>query len=234
MDVVVYAETKEEADAKMAEMESGGKINPNESEFADSGFNVMDEETVTDDGKEILVDCVEKRFDGDILITDPFYLGEGMADEQQAESYWRYGYREYLFDKFETDNSRLFSYGLTNTLIGRTIYGDWSCTVFRKHDGLEYDIGRFCADAGLVGVFLLDEVRRFNPRFCEWLVEHRQCGTVISDFHGVVKAITTRHDPEDKEHDIPLLTHTVHLEGVGSRGNPDSEGFEFYTRQTRY
>lgn len=49
------------------------------------------------------------------------------------------------------------------------------------------NIGYFCADAGLVSVFLLDEVRKYNPDIEKWIEEHDWCVTVIEDFDGDVE-----------------------------------------------
>lgn len=51
------------------------------------------------------------------------------------------------------------------------------------------EIGHFCADAGLVSVFLLDEVLAYNPNFEEWIVEHPWCVTTIKDFDGDVEYV---------------------------------------------
>lgn len=48
------------------------------------------------------------------------------------------------------------------------------------------EIGHFCADAGLVAVFLLDEVLKYNPDFTKWMKEHSWCATLIKDFDGDV------------------------------------------------
>lgn len=49
------------------------------------------------------------------------------------------------------------------------------------------DIGHFCADAGLVSVFLLDEVRQYNPDIDTWIASHPWCVTTIKDFDGNVE-----------------------------------------------
>lgn len=59
-----------------------------------------------------------------------------------------------------------------------------------KRDALNLDlenIGCFCADAGLVSVFLLDEVRQYNPDIDEWIACHSWCVTTIKDFDGNVE-----------------------------------------------
>ena len=87
-----------------------------------------------------------------------------------------------------------------------TLYGDWGCTTYKikenpytvinkfaesENTGEDYGIscsklGEFCADAGLVAVFLLDEVRKYNPDIDEWIASHDWCVTTIPDFDGEV------------------------------------------------
>lgn len=47
-------------------------------------------------------------------------------------------------------------------------------------------IGHFCADAGLVAVFLLDDVLKYNPDF-NYHIERPWTTTLIKDFHGEVE-----------------------------------------------
>lgn len=59
-----------------------------------------------------------------------------------------------------------------------------------KQDALNLEvenIGHFCADAGLVSVFLLDEVLAYNPDFLQWAEGHPWCVTMIKDFDGNVE-----------------------------------------------
>lgn len=59
-----------------------------------------------------------------------------------------------------------------------------------KQDALNLEvenIGHFCADAGLVSVFLLDEVLAYNPNFLQWAEDHLWCVTMIKDFDGDVE-----------------------------------------------
>lgn len=73
------------------------------------------------------------------------------------------------------------------------------------------EIGSFCADAGLVSVFLLDEVRAYNPNIDTWIDEHSWCVTVVKDFDGDVEYYV------DEAGD-------AHIIGVGSTN--------FFTTQT--
>lgn len=46
-------------------------------------------------------------------------------------------------------------------------------------------IGNFCADSGMVAVFLLDEVLKYNPEF-DYHTEREWAATLIKDFDGEV------------------------------------------------
>lgn len=129
-----------------------------------------------------------------------------------------------------------------NYISESTIYGDWGCTTYQTekepkeflesilrvlNDNLENKeygndelsilnegkaIGEFCADAGLVGVFLLDEILAYNPDWKSWIEEHSWCATIIRDFKGEV------------EYYIDKVNKEAHIVGTGS--------INFYTAQT--
>ena len=73
-------------------------------------------------------------------------------------------------------------------------------------------LGVFCADAGLVGVFLLDEILAYNPDWKSWIEEHSWCATIIEDFEGEV------------EYYIDKVDREAHIIGTGN--------INFYTAQT--
>ena len=132
--------------------------------------------------------------------------------------------------------------GIHNYISKSTIYGDWGCTTYQTeeepkeflesilrvlNDNLENEeygddelpipnegkaIGRFCADAGLVGVFLLDEILAYNPKWESWIKEHSWCATIINDFDGEV------------EYYIDKVNGEAHIVGTGN--------INFYTAQT--
>lgn len=130
--------------------------------------------------------------------------------------------------------------GIHNYISKSTIYGDWSCSTYQTeeepkefmesilrilNDNLENEedsedwipyegeyIGEFCADAGLVGVFLLDEILAYNPEWKSWIEEHPWCATIIEDFEGEVEYYIDKVDEE------------AHIVGTGS--------INFYTAQT--
>ena len=88
-----------------------------------------------------------------IIITDPCYIIKNDEDWDNCE------YGDYM-DVLE---------GITNYESSNTIYGDWSCTIYEgdieQHSDNNKKLGNFCADAGMVAVFELDEVLKYNPNF---------------------------------------------------------------------
>lgn len=122
------------------------------------------------------------KFEGDVIITDPRYI-----IREDARDDWN----KCNFGK----NMEVL--GINNYLCRNTIYGDWSCVTINS-DTKEC-IGRFCADTGLVGVFLLDEVLEYNPDF-DWYDFRPWTTTLIEDFEGDIKieVIPSEDEYEDK------------------------------------
>ena len=110
--------------------------------------------------------------------------------------------------------------GIHNYITESTIYGDWSCTTYKiteaQEKGEDYgihcsELGNFCADAGLVSVFNLDEVRKYNPDIDEWIASHDWYVTTIPDFDGEVNYYVDKQG-------------SAHIVGVGN--------INFFTDQT--
>lgn len=121
--------------------------------------------------------------------------------------------------------------GIHNYITESTIYGDWGCTTYEitedpykvvnnlaeaSEKGEDYEIkcsrlGNFCADAGLVSVFNLDEVRKYNPDIDKWIASHDWCVTTIPDFDGEVNYYIDKQD-------------NAHIVGIGN--------INFFTTQT--
>lgn len=76
--------------------------------------------------------------------------------------------------------------GIVNYMTRDTIYGDWSCSVYNT--GNRRKIGEFCADSGLVSVFLLDEVLRYNPGF-DYHINRKWTTALIKNFKGTVQFV---------------------------------------------
>ena len=74
-------------------------------------------------------------------------------------------YRKNNISDWDLSNCGTFmeALGIKNYIRRDTLYGDWSCTTYNSDTNEK--IGNFCADAGMVGVFLLDEVLKYNPDF---------------------------------------------------------------------
>jgi hypothetical protein len=131
------------------------------------------------------------KFKGDIIITDPCYI----IPDNESNDWERCDFGE---------NMEVL--GIKNYICRDTIYGDWSCTTFNKRDE---EIGQFCADAGMVGVFLLKEVLKYNPKF---------------DYHIKRKWTTTWIKKFDGEINFEIVDDEVSVVGSGN--------INFYTRQT--
>lgn len=124
-------------------------------------------------GLKRYLDSRSMEFDGDIIITDPCYIirAEHHGTKSLTDDDWvacDYG-------------SNMEVLGIHNYMTRDTLYGDWSCTVYNT-DTREA-IGEFCADAGLVSVFLLDEVLKYNPDF-NYHKERTWTTALIPDFTG--------------------------------------------------
>lgn len=129
------------------------------------------------------LDSDKVEFDGDIIITDPCYVIR--HDDSYSDDWEKCGY-----------GSGMESLGINHYMTRDTIYGDWSCTTFDTDT--KKPIGQFCADAGLVSVFLLDEVLKYNPDF-NYHIERPWTTTLIKNFKGSVQFIVRRIEGEYEE-----------------------------------
>ncbi|MBQ4607848.1 MAG: hypothetical protein IJB15_14150 [Clostridia bacterium] len=108
-----------------------------------------------------------REFDGDLLITDPVYV------MREGEDWGRSAF-----------GFRMEALGVRTYLTAETLVGDWDCGAYDAVSGKE--IGRFCSDSGLVSVFRLEEILRYNPAYREHLV-HPYTAVWIRDFRGTVQ-----------------------------------------------
>ena len=116
------------------------------------------------------------RFEGTVIITDPCYI-------MRAKHHGTTPITEDDWSACEWGEN-MEKLGIHTYMTRNTIYGDWSCTVYDSDTHKK--LGDFCADAGLVSVFLLDEVLEYNPDFTKWMDEHPWCVTKIENFIGEV------------------------------------------------
>lgn len=127
----------------------------------------------------------------DIVITDPCYIVDSDTDWKACN----YG-------------SSMEVLGFKQCITSPTIYGDWSCQTIEVSSNK--DIGSFTADAGMVGVFSLDEVLHYNSNFTQFMQTSPWCVTVIKNFTGDVKILKNTNG-------------SVYVSGIGSTN--------FYTSQ---
>lgn len=141
---------------------------------------------------------------------------------------WEDSYDDWRKCRYGTNMEAL---GISTYFTESTIYGDWGCSTYKIEENPyevvnnlveayeneeDYEIkcsklGDFCADAGLVSVFLLDEVRKYNPNIDKWIEEHSWCVTTIPDFDGEVKYYVDKNNE-------------AHIIGIGN--------INFFTAQT--
>lgn len=127
---------------------------------------------------DLYLDSMLIKFDGDVLITDPCYIvrADHHGITPLTKNDWdacRCGFR-------------MEKLGIKHYLTRDTLCGDWGCTVFNTDTG--EGIGKFCADAGPVSVFLLDEVLQYNPSY-DGHIKRPWSATVIQDFSGVIQFV---------------------------------------------
>lgn len=128
------------------------------------------------------LDSEPMKFDGDILITDPCYIIRNKYHGIKPITKNDWGACNYGFN--------MEKLGINHYMTRDVIYGDWDCTIFNLDTKKE--IGKFCADAGLVSVFLLDEVLKYNPDY-DYL-KNFYSATVIKNFNGNVQFIVKYQD----------------------------------------
>lgn len=180
-----------------------------------------------------------------IIITDPCYLDNVMNKNDETEelrNYWHKFLCGDFCDSVDNCSDRLKKFGFTDNLCCNTIYGDWSCSVYR----VDFDpreirtiedltkleenppinrIGGFCADAGMVCAVDSEELKKFNPNFFEWALFHQHCVAPIYNFSGEIGII----DIDPKEKDYPHFRYRL-VYGITEKETP--YGYNFLAYQT--
>ena len=143
------------------------------------------------------------HFRGDVIITDPCYIerDDDLDSNRKDELFHPYMERD-------------------------TIYGDWACTTYDENTG--EILGRFCADSGMVGVFLLDDILAYNPEYNAH-VDLPHSATCIRNFDGTVQFVVEEYEYEyknekHKDYEVHVVGHGVDMKS-GKR-------IDFVTRQT--
>ncbi len=111
------------------------------------------------------------------------------------------------------DNLKIL--GLKHFYVGNTIYGPWGCRIYDRRTKKE--LGRFCSDSGLFGIFSLSEVMNYNPNYSK----HRSqpwTSTIIPNFRGEIQVVNFGGN-EPGSSDIRVV-------GIGS--------INFYSKQTDF
>lgn len=177
-------------------------------------------------GLKRYLDSEPVEFDGSIIVTDPCYImrAEHHSTTPLTDDDWcacDYG-------------NNMGVLGIRNYMTRDTLYGDWSCTVYNTDT--KEAIGKFCADAGLVSVFLLDEVLKYNPDF-NYHKERTWTTTLIPNFKGTVEFVVEHEEgvyEEDSEYwkaGDKWEDYSVHVVGHGIN-KKTGEPINFHSTQT--
>lgn len=179
---------------------------PNEKDYFPYG---MDERKYPDAVKYIAEELseTEQELLNHILKVDPTYDITRVHTKYKSEMFdkaWEaymnaYGeWEEKNADDWTKSNygRNMEKLGFTTYMSRHTIYGDWSCTTYNTDT--KEKIGKFCADAAMVGVFLLDEVLKYNPEF-DWHITRPWTTTLIKDFDGEVNFVVEHVKGEYEE-----------------------------------
>lgn len=89
-------------------------------------------------------------------------------------------------------------------------------------------LGHFCADAGLVSVFLLEEVLKYNPDF-DYHLNNLHTTTLIKDFDGDIEITHRKTNGVSEELDEEYTEESDYEISVIGKGNVN-----FYTTQTGF
>lgn len=153
------------------------------------------------------------KFKGTIIITDPCYITKDSFDWSKCNyglNMEVLGIHNYITESTIYGDWSCITYSIENPIETITkiseIKSSFNDFYLDSLSDKEYDdvcdvyqsrmtstlynakeLGHFCADAGLVSVFLLDEVLKYNPDFSKWAEEHPWCVTTISNFDGAVE-----------------------------------------------
>ena len=99
-----------------------------------------------------------------------------------------------VHDNLKATYNFLGSLGFTDCIMGSTIYGDWSCTVWDMDS--KKILGKFCADGGMYCVMYLEEVLKYAPAFDYHVrLPHTTC--VIKGFDGDITPEIITRDEDD-------------------------------------
>ena len=150
----------------------------NEKDYPDAIESILPEKEIPEAAKYVR----EK-----LGITTPYKAYHSKIYEECYEKYMKAleEYQDLNADDWERCEygENMEELGIHTYLCRDTLYGDWSCTTFNTDTN---DIlGEFCADAGMFGVFLLDEVLKYNPEF-DWYQTRPWTTTLIKNFDGEI------------------------------------------------
>ena len=199
-----------------------------------------------------LLDSEPMEFEGDIIITDPCYLVKkrdastapdlddflskdysNMSAREKKDAGYHEDVKRYreAYGKWDEENPddwekcdcgyNMKNIGIEHCMTRSTLYGDWGCSTYNSDT--KEKLGHFTADAGQVGVFILNEVLSYNPSYRDYM-DNLYCVTVLRDFKGTVQFVVTQDDPAYNDFSVRVVG-----KGINTKtGAP----YNFITSQT--
>ncbi len=170
------------------------------------------------------------NFKGDIIITDPCYV---IKDEHWEKSNYGLDLSQFGFTRYITNNTLYGDWSCSTYTTDKDIieqlnqlyalyeevkkydagslkYSEECIKIKKLYDNWR-ELGRFCADAGMVSVLYLDEVLKYNPEF-NYHINRPWTTTLIRDFNGDI--------------DKMIIDRNLHIIGKGN--------INFFTIQTGF
>ena len=85
--------------------------------------------------------------------------------------------------------------GFKKFILRESLYKNWSCVTYNTD--INEPIGMFSTNGRRMGVFLLDEILKYNPKYDEHLKSSSRA-TFIKNFEGMVQFVVTRYNGIEK------------------------------------
>ena len=151
--------------------------------FKSLGVREIEEEHWFDNDEDIgydaFIDSEPKFFSGDLAIIDPCnIIGENDYDFLRS------------YHAFEMD-----ILGFKKFILRDSLYKTWSGVTYNTD--INEPIGMFSTNGRRMGVFLLDEILKYNPKYDEHLKSSSRA-TFIKNFEGMVQFVVTRYNGIEK------------------------------------
>lgn len=96
--------------------------------------------------------------------------------------------------------NRMDLLGIHKCMIRDSLCSEWGCTMFSiDKNGLQKEIGTFCADTSQIAVADLGEVAAYNPSMWRFTGEYAMNATIVKGFDGTAQFVVKEVNPDEKK-----------------------------------